>query len=423
MNQYEDDTAEGALLGSILIDTSKYFDVLGLVDIECFAKSEHKLIFALLKELLDDGQTVIDLVLIKSKLIAKNQLMAVGGIEYLVELANTVPSSANAVHYAEIVKDKYYRRRIRDYANSLLIQTKGEEDTQMVYANACADIQNVFDGKADNKHTMLSDTLEDFNLDDSTNYISTGFSSHDLAYYGHGQGQMIIVAGRPGSGKTSLLLEMAIRQCDKDTPVAFFSLEMSSRDLVQRILCSRASVNLRNVMQGSLTLDDEMRIEAHKKKLEGKPIILDETRMLTASTLRSRIYSLKHQHGVKVVYLDYIQLMTGDGDNRQQVVSDISRSIKLIALQLDIPIIVGCQLNRKNEMRSDKRPVLSDLRESGGIENNADIVLLLHRPGYYDTSVDSTMAEAIIAKSRRGITETIPMTFVKEYCRFDESGY
>jgi len=123
------------------------------------------------------------------------------------------------------------------------------------------------------------------------------------------------------------------------------------------------------------------------------------------------------------VYLDYIQLMTGDGDNRQQVVSDISRSIKLIALQLDIPIIVGCQLNRKNEMRSDKRPVLSDLRESGGIENDADIVLLLHRPGYYDTSVDSTVAEAIIAKSRRGITETIPMTFVKEYCRFDESGY
>ena len=423
MNQYQDHTSEGALLGSLLIDTSKYFEVANVVSVESFDKTEHKLIYSMLKDLFDKGQMVIDLVLLKNILISKSQLQAVGGMEYLVSLAESVPSSANAVHYAEIVKDKYYRRRIRDYANSLLVQTRGTEDTQMVYANACADIQNVFDGEIGSEHTMLSDILENFELNDSTNYISTGFSSHDLSYYGHGNGQMIIVAGRPGSGKTSILLEMAIRQCDKDTPVAFFSLEMSSRDLVQRILCSRASVNLRSVMQGSLTLDDEMRIEAHKKKLADKPLILDETRVLTASTLRSRIYSLKHQHGVKAVYLDYIQLMTGDGDNRQQVVSDISRSIKLIALQLDIPIIVGCQLNRKNEMRSDKRPVLSDLRESGGIENDADIVLLLHRPGYYDTSVDSTVAEAIIAKSRRGITETIPMTFVKEYCRFDESGY
>lgn len=431
-------SAEAGVLGSAILDKFTLHEVRNLLpDETCFVKPEHRTLYRVLLDLASTNGDKWDMIVIRARLNELGLLKAIGGVDYLVRLADAVPCPSNAGYYAGLVADAHKRRLIAEYAESITRKASEAGSTEDLYTKAAAGLQSILEtGQRADDCEYLGDIVSLLTFDNADQYISTGFNSLDDAFYGLGAGHVIIIAGRPSMGKTAMMLNMALPLAKETRPVAFFSLEMTKKDLADRIVSSESKIDLACIMRGWLTDEQKERIQQVKSDLAAIPLIIDTTKPLTPERLRSRIFYLKQTKGIEAVFVDYLQLMHADvkkGQSRYEAITDISTQLKSIALSMEIPIVVGCQLNRLVEGRDDKRPRLSDLRDSGSIEQDADVVCLLHRPSYYPqqkqdknerypgTVQDDTAAEIIIAKNRRGITGMVPMDFYGRFCTFTEN--
>lgn len=412
--------AEGGALGAMILDPNEIAIVRGILTPDDFGKTEHQLICEAIYALSEDGGAV-DSVRIRDWLLSRDQLDTIGGVEYLVKVAETCPSPANAEHYARSVKEHSTRRKMADVAQRLTRRCLTPEgaDAETLRAEAVKDLSDI-DSIADKGSVSLSDALSTLDPDNDTLFTSTGFKTIDGVIGGLGRGHNIVIAGRPGMGKSALMTEMSLRLAEREKKkILFFSMEMTAADIAMRLVCSRAGIDLQRAIKGHLTPDEKDLFGGVRDYLKRLPIRFD-CRSLTPARLRSAVLTAKRKEQCDIVFIDYLGLMNADGRprSRYEAVSDNSNAIKRLALDADIPIVVGCQLNRQNEQRDKKRPTLSDLRDSGSIEQDADVVILLHRPHYYGQDAPPELCECIVAKNRRGPELTASVGFAGIYTRF-----
>ncbi len=429
--------AEASVLGAAFIEPTaleRVADVFGSAGDNAFYRSHNQTIFDQMKALASRGEP-IDLLTVSEELEKCSKLKDVGGLEYLTSLAEGVVSAANVEYHAEILRDKAVLRT--------LIKVAGDSATAAYEASEAADeivdqaqaaifelAQTRSSAQAVPVREVLGETIRKLEAlganPRAVTGLASGFKDLDLMTAGFQRGDLIILAARPSMGKTSLALNVAQHVAiELEEPVAVFSLEMSKESLVQRLLASEARVNSSCMRRGELDQEDWSRILTAVDFLDRAPIFIDDTSALTPLELRARCRSLKARHGLSMVVVDYLQLMSGPSkmENRQQEISFISRSIKALAKELDMPILALSQLSRAVESRGgDKRPQLSDLRESGAIEQDADVVCFIHRPEMYSPEVREIegQAEVIIGKQRNGPTGRIQLSFVKDYTRFED---
>lgn len=423
--------AEAALLGSMLIDHSVIPQAIEMLDEGAFYKDSHRSIYAALIRLFDENKGV-DLVTIIEELKAKGLLDSVGGPSYLTSLASGVPTSANFIHYANIVKQKKMLRNLISAATQIVTSAYDpSQDVESVVDKAEQLIFDVSQKKVSNKFSVLRDVIKSsietidslYQRKENITGLATGFRDLDIMTAGLQPSDLIIVAGRPSMGKSALASCMVehIGVVEKKA-VAFFSLEMSKEQLVQRMLCSHARVDAHKVRTGFLSQADWPRLVSAAGKLSEAPIYIDDTPGISVLELRAKARRLKSQFDIKMIVLDYLQLMQGPSrsENRQQEISEISRSLKALARELGVPLIAISQLSRAVEQRADHKPQLSDLRESGAIEQDADVVMLIVREEIYNrTEENKGMADLIIAKQRNGPIGSMKLVFLGEHMRFD----
>ena len=375
----------------------------------------------------------IDVVTVTEELSAKKELENVGGISYLMEIANSVPTAANIVHYARIVEEKALLRRLIRVATSIVEDGYSREDeVEALLAEAEKNMMEVSNRKnaGDFQHIkdVLVETYDSIELlhtqkGDVTG-IPTGFRDLDKITAGFQRNDLIIVAARPSVGKTAFALNVAQNVATKtDENVAIFSLEMGAEQLVMRMLCAEGNIDAQVLRTGALEAEDWRKLTMAMGSLSNAGIFIDDSPGIRVNDIRSKCRRLQQEHGLGMIMIDYMQLIAGSGskpgENRQQEVSEISRSLKSLARELKVPVIALSQLSRGVEQRQDKRPMMSDLRESGSIEQDADIVSFLYREDYYDKETENqNMIEIIIAKQRNGPTGTVTLAFAKEYNKF-----
>ncbi len=442
--------AEAAVIGSMIIDPACISQVVEMLNRDSFYRIEHQLIYDAVIALYEKNRGEgIDGVLLRDELERRKQLEQAGGVEYLGKILNSVPSSANIVYYAGIVKDKQLLRELIQSATEILNDAydptgesiqKLDEAEQRIFA--ITDKRTT--GQAFAIKDLVTRAYELIEKRDGKHVtgLATGFVSLDQLTCGLQNGEMIIVAGRPSMGKTALALNVAenLGVMEK-TPVGIFSLEMGQQQLAERFLCSVSQVESQLVRKGMLSTDHHRRLIDACGILSAAPIYIDDTSTLTPLELRAKARRLKSQHGIRCVIIDYLQLMhLGTRvESRQQEITTISRYLKALARELNIPVVVLSQLNRAPEGREDHRPRMSDLRESGSIEQDADVVLLLHREDYYkrrealdvgekppDAPYDpyeKPNAEIIIAKQRNGPTGTVGLVFLEKFIRFGNASF
>jgi replicative DNA helicase len=429
--------AEAAVLGSMIIDPECIGEVVEFLEMSAFYRVEHQMIFDSLVSLYEKNRGgVIDGVLLRDELEKRKRLEEVGGVEYLTKLAESVPSSANVMYYAGIVKDKMLLREliaatgeILDDAYDLAGETKEKLDDAERRIFAVTD-KNIT-GNAEAIKDLVARSYELIEKRDGSHVtgIATGYYELDDLTCGLQNGEMIIVAGRPSMGKTSLALNMAehIGLVEK-IPVAVFSLEMGRQQLAERFLCSVGEVDSQKVRRGLLGEEHYSRLVEACGLLSEAPIYVDDTSTLTPLELRAKSRRLKSLYGIRCVMVDYLQLMhlgSGRVESRQQEITTISRYLKALARELSVPVVVLSQLNRSPEGREGHKPRMSDLRESGSIEQDADVVMLLHREDYYhrgdkEYEPDNT-ADIIIAKQRNGPTGNVGLVFREKFTRFENA--
>jgi replicative DNA helicase len=424
--------AEQAVLGAIFLEPSTSLTAASeLLIPEDFYRVSHQKIFNVMLKLSDAGEAV-DLITVTEELAAMKELEDVGGVSYLSELAASVPTAANIEYYAKIVDEKSLLRRLIQTATTIASDGYNREDevdallgeaeknimevAQRKNAGAFHNIKDVLVRTYDNiemLHTRVGDVTG----------IPTGFSDLDHMTAGFQRNDLIIVAARPSVGKTAFALNIAQNVATKtDENVAIFSLEMGAEQLVMRMLCAEGNINAQNLRTGSLTDEDWRKLTMAMGSLSNSGIFIDDTPGIKVGEIRSKCRKLKQEHGLGMILIDYLQLIQGNGrsgENRQQEVSEISRALKGLARELEVPVIALSQLSRGVEQRQDKRPMMSDIRESGSIEQDADIVAFLYRDDYYDKeSENKNIIEIIIAKQRNGPVGTVSLAFVKEYNKF-----
>ncbi|MGF2618407.1 replicative DNA helicase [Bacillus salacetis] len=423
--------AEQAVLGAIFLEPSTLTQASESLIPEDFYRSSHQKIFNVMLNLSDKGKAV-DLITVTEELSAIKELEDVGGVSYLSELAGSVPTAANIEYYAKIVEEKSLLRRLirtattiaqdgysrEDEVDALLSEAEKNimEVAQRKNAGAFHDIKDVLVKAYDNIE-LLHNRTED------VTGIPTGFADLDEMTAGFQRNDLIIVAARPSVGKTAFALNIAQNVAVKtDENVAIFSLEMGAEQLVMRMLCAEGNINAQNLRTGSLTDEDWRKLTMAMGSLSNAGIYIDDTPGIKIGEIRSKCRRLKQEQGLGMVLIDYLQLIQGSGrsgENRQQEVSEISRELKGLARELEVPVIALSQLSRGVEQRQDKRPMMSDIRESGSIEQDADIVAFLYRDDYYDKeSENKNIIEIIIAKQRNGPVGTVSLAFVKEYNKF-----
>ncbi len=434
--------AEQGVLGSMLISPQeKIAEVVEKINENYFYIPAHQTIYSVLVDLWNKQQG-IDLITFTQVLRDRNLLETIGGAAFVTSLFTFVPTAANVGYYLEIVRDKYILREIiaactegarRSYEEQEEVDSLLDEVEQKIYAVG----EDRFKGESRTMKEQVMEAIETINKlweqKGSLTGLGTGFIEFDKMTSGLHNSEMIVIAARPSMGKTAFCMNVAEHIAVHDRkPVAVFSLEMSSQQLVQRMLCSRARVNLRKARDGFLADSDFDKIASAASKLAEADIYVDDTPALTILELRAKARRLKARHDVALIVIDYLQLLRSTSrrgqENRQIEISEISAGIKGLAKELNIPILVAAQLNRNPENRtgdSKGRPRLSDLRESGSIEQDADIVGLLVRQEYYadtEEEKDETegKAELIIAKQRNGPTGDVPLTFIKEFTRFED---
>lgn len=425
--------AEAAVLGSMILDRECIGLVVQKIDREAFYRPEHQAIFDALLSLYERNSH-IDLVLLRDELKKTNKLESIGGVDYLVSVAEAVPSAASAEYYADIVKNKHMLRDLIVAANDILndayseagdVSDKLDVAEQKIFAATETKSSSI----AVPLKGLLHEAFENIeNRKGGITGIPTGFYELDSMLCGLQKGEMTIVAARPSMGKTSLALNIAEHiGADNDIPVVIFSLEMGKHQLVERLLCSRGHIDAQLVRNGTLNTDQFEALTATSGELFDKPIFIDDTPGITPLEIRAKCRRLKSQYDIQCVLIDYLQLMSLGGrvESRQQEVSQMSRYLKSLARELNIPVIVLSQLNRASEGRDGHKPRMSDLRDSGSIEQDADVVLLLHREDYYhrgeteEEYVENNQAEVIIAKQRNGPTGVVKLLFRGEYTRFE----
>ncbi|HEY4565990.1 replicative DNA helicase [Planococcaceae bacterium Storch 2/2-2] len=425
------DEAERSVLGAILLEPEALITASEIILPTDFYKIGHQKIFDAMLALSDRGEPV-DVVTVTEQLSATQELENVGGMSYLAELATAVPTSAHVEQYAKIIEEKStLRRLIRTAADIIEDGYTREDEVEEVVAQAEARMMEVSNRKNSGDFRSIDDVLvETFaNIEvlhqhqGEVTGIPTGFDDLDKITAGFQRNDLIIVAARPSVGKTAFALNIAQNVGTKtDENVAIFSLEMGADQLVMRMLCAEGNINAQSLRTGDLTDEDWDKLVMATGTLSNAGIYIDDSPGLRVNEIRSKCRRLKQEHGLGMIIIDYLQLISGSGrsgENRQQEVSEISRSLKGLARELEVPVIALSQLSRGVEQRQDKRPMMSDLRESGSIEQDADIVSFLYRDDYYDKeSESSNMIEIIIAKQRNGPTGTVTLAFVKEFNKF-----
>src|SRR6185369_13760930 len=408
---------------------------------EVFYDLRHQTIFTSLSEMYDNREA-IDIITLQQRLKDKQLLEQVGGIAYLASLPDAVPSSANLSYYLDIVQEKYLLRKMIHTCTDVVSRVydhEGEVDALMDEVER--DILRISESRVQAHTSTIKDlvkkainTIEDFHQRQGMlTGIGTGFSDLDKMTSGLHGGEMVVIAARPSMGKTSLAMNVAEHVAiDQKLAVGVFSLEMSSESLVLRMLCSRARVNLRNIREGFFSERDFPKITSAAGKLAASPLYIDDTAGLSILQLRAKARRMWQQYGVKLFVIDYLQLLHSTArraENRQQEIADISNGVKALAKELDVPVIVLSQLNREMEKDKNRKPRMSDLRESGAIEQDADLVGLLYKPNSNDDEENSGGGadhEAVpvtlfIAKQRNGPTGDVPLTFLKAYTRFESA--
>jgi len=429
--------AEAAVLGSMLIDPECIGDVVELLERDAFYRIEHRHIFEALITLYEKNKGIgIDAVLLRDELVKRDSLEEVGGVEYIAKILDSVPSSANVTYYAKIVKDKMLLRELISTTGAILENAYSQTgEPHEALDDAEQRIFAITDRNISGSAMALKDlVIRSFELIENrqgshVTGLSTGYYELDDLTCGLQNGEMIIVAGRPSMGKTSLALNIAehLGVIEK-TPLAIFSLEMGRQQLAERFLCSISEIDSQKVRRGLLSDEYYKKLADACAELSEAPIYIDDTSTLTPLELRAKARRLKSRHNIQCIMVDYLQLMNlGSGriESRQQEITTISRYLKALARELNIPVMVLSQLNRSPEGREGHRPRMSDLRESGSIEQDADVVMLLHREDYYhrgqdDYEQDNT-AELIIAKQRNGPTGTVKLTFREKITRFENA--
>ncbi|MED4600572.1 replicative DNA helicase [Paenibacillus validus] len=422
--------AEQAVLGAILLDGDALVTAMERVRDEDFYRGAHQLIYEAMIEIAEANEPV-DLVTLTARLQDKQQLEEVGGITYLSELANAVPTAANVDYYAQIVEEKSMLRRLIRAATQIVSNGyAGQDEVGMLLSDAEARIMEISQARSGSGFIAIKDVLMEvfdkvetlFNQKGSTTGVKSGFVDLDKMTSGFQRSDLIIVAARPSVGKTAFALNIAqnIGVREKET-VAIFSLEMGAAQLVQRMICAEANVDAGRLRTGFLEPEDWEKLTMAIGSLSEANIYIDDSPSVTVADIRAKCRRLKKEKGLGMILIDYLQLIhgRGKGDNRQQEVSEISRTLKQIARELNVPVIALSQLSRGVEQRQDKRPMMSDLRESGSIEQDADIVAFLYRDDYYDKeSEKKNIIEIIIAKQRNGPVGTVELAFLKNFNKF-----
>ena len=424
--------AERSVLGAMLLDTAALDAMLEQLKPEDFYQAAHTDIFEAMRSIRANGNAV-DVVTLSNALERSGKLESAGGVVYLTELMNFVPTAANAQHYEKIVEEHSIQRALIRVGNEMI--RDGMNDRRDVEESLNDAERKIYDISMRKTEETLSPAKEI--VPDTINQIgeivrrkgkltgiATGFSKLDRLTNGLQKSDLIILAARPAMGKSAFAMNIAQYAALHDNrSVAVFSLEMSKEQLMMRIMCTEASVDSQKIKDGSVNDTEMQRLMEVAEPLQNSRLFIDDSAGATVASIRSKCRRLKAQQGLDLVIIDYMQLMQGTGsggrknDNRQQEISDMTRAMKLLARELDLPIILLSQLNRGPELRQDHRPMISDLRESGSIEQDADMVILLYRAAVYDENA-GLESEAIVAKNRHGPIETCKLIFQGEYTRF-----
>jgi len=424
--------AEEAVLGALLIDAEAIFRVLSFLRVEHFYLQKHRWIYEAILGLHEQREPV-DFLTLTAALERQEQLQAIGGSAYILQLISAVPSAINIESYAHMVEQASVRRRLLEVASEIAKLAYDEEKglgevvdqseralfavSQQRVARDLRPVQEVVGTYRDYLYNLYAHRGELMG-------VTSGFRDLDRLLGGFQRSDLIVLAARPGVGKTSLLLTMALKAAEKGKLVAIFSLEMSAEQLVQRMISSLSRVDAQRLRIGNLQDEDLPKIEDAIGHLADLPIYIDDTPALTPLQLRTKCRRLHSEHGLDMAYVDYLQLMTADTrtENRVQEVSYLSRMLKALARELDTPILTASQLSRAVEQRQDRRPVLSDLRESGSIEQDADVVMFIYRDDMYHPETQQlNIAEIMVAKHRSGPLGTVQLYFNRNLTQFADA--
>jgi replicative DNA helicase len=422
--------AEQSVIGCVILDKEVIPSVTGILKADDFYREDHREIYDSVLVLYQNAEPV-DLITVSEQLKSRGTLDKVGGLDYLTGLVNSVPTTANALYYAKIVEEKsILRKLIRTSSEIVNMGYEASEEVSIILDRAEKSIFDILQKRNTREFVHIKDVLVDtFNrleeLYNNKAYVTgvpTGFIDLDYKTAGLQNSDLVLIAARPAMGKTSLALNIAqYAAVHENIPVAIFSLEMSREQLVNRMLASEVMIDGQKMRSGKLEDDDWQKIALALGPLSEAPIFIDDTPGASVMEIRAKCRRLKLEHNLGLVVIDYLQLMQGSGrnENRQQEISEISRSLKILAKEIDVPIIALSQLSRAPEARSDHRPMLSDLRESGAIEQDADLVMFLYRDDYYNEDTDKrNIAEVIIAKHRNGSTGTVELVWMGQYTKF-----
>lgn len=422
--------AEQAVLGAMMIDREAVYAAMEILQAEHFYKEAHQVIFNAILDLENKGEPV-DMITLTEELRQQSSLEKVGGVGYVATLANSVPTAANVRHYAGIVEEKAILRRLIHFSTNIASRCYEDvEETHELLDSAEQAILEIAGNRTSGGlvpvKQILGDTLEKIEYLASKKGNITGvptfFSELDNMTSGWQSSDLIIVAARPSMGKTSFCLNVAQNAAIRaKIPVAIFSLEMSREQLVQRLMSSEAMIDQQKIRTGRLMDEEWIRLTQAVQPLSTAAMFIDDTPGISILELRARARRLKAEKGLGLIVIDYLQLMQGGrrSESRQQEISEISRSLKALARELNVPVIALSQLSRAAEQTHEKKPALSHLRESGALEQDADMVMFIYRDEYYNPDTDKPgIAEIIIAKHRNGPTGTVELGFIKEFTKF-----
>ena len=423
--------AEQAVIGSMLTDKDAVIDAIEVLKADDFYRQDNKTIYEAILSLYNRAEP-IDIITVKSELTSLGKLEAVGGLEYIAVLPDKVPTTANVEKYIKIVEEKSILRRLIKASNELIDLGYAEtEEVDTIIDQAEKKVFEISQGKNQKGYTPIKDILVEsfaeleklYNQKEPITGIPTGFADLDYKTAGLHNSDLVLVAARPAMGKSAFALNIATNAAvQAKVPTVIFNLEMSKSQLVSRILCSEAMVDSNKIRTGKMEEDDWVKLATALGPLSEAPIYIDDTPGITVTEIRAKCRKLKMEKNLGLIVIDYLQLIQGSGkrnSSREQEISEISRSLKILAKELDVPVIALSQLSRAAEQRADHRPMLSDLRESGAIEQDADIVMFLYRDDYYNPdSEKKNIAEVIMAKHRAGSTGTVELLLLGSYTKF-----
>ncbi len=424
--------AEQAILGSMLTDKDAVISAIEVLKTEDFYREDNRIIYEAILNLYNKADP-IDIITLKAELVSMGKFDVVGGIEYLASLPDMAPTSANIEKYIKIVEEKSMLRNLISTANEIIaLGYEPTEEVDMIVDEAERKMFNIMQQKSKKGYSSIKDILVDtfvdleklYNQKQQITGVPTGFIDLDKRTAGLHESDLILVAARPAMGKSAFALNIATNAAVRaKMPVVIFSLEMSKEQMANRILCSEAMVDSNKVRTGKIDDEDWVKLAGALGPLSESGIYIDDTPGISVMEIRAKCRKLKLEKNIGLVVIDYLQLVQGSsskrGGSREQEISEISRSLKILAKEINVPVIALSQLSRAPEQRPDHRPILSDLRESGAIEQDADIVMFLYRDEYYnEESEKKGIAEVIIAKHRAGSTGTVDLWWLGNYTKF-----